>query len=150
MEMYEIEPVREAFRDAPSATVRFYEGLKMLAQAPGMAANFGWCLDQLAGEPDFEAQFRGMVEFLALYEEFGLETAQDAIDDESGIPIILAADGIGEHQGRIVGILAADEERPWHFIGVACGEVDNHGEKFMVVDLNIDDPGIAIITEIQT
>lgn len=153
MPMYEQEPVqvpmREALREAPSATVRFYEGLQMLAQTPGMAANFGWCLAQLAGEPGYEAQFRGMVDFLRRYEEAGLERALDAIDEVSGIPVILAADGMGTREGRVVGLLDARERGVGHFTGVAFGELDSSGEQFMVVDLNIDDPGIAIITGVQ-
>jgi hypothetical protein len=151
--MDEQEPVevhmREALREAPPATVRFYEGLEMLAQKPGMAANFGWCLAQLAGAPDYEAQFRGMIEFLMAYEHAGLENSLDAIEEESGIPVILAADGMRTREGRVVGLLAASERRVGHFTGVACGEIDSAGEQFMVVDLNIDNPGIAIITELQ-
>ena len=149
MAFYEREPEREVYTDEAAATVRFYEGLRALTRIPDLAQNFGWCLAQLAGAPDFEAQFRGMVNFLMDYQRFGLDEALSAAESVSGIPITLAADGRGTFPGRVVGLLGADEARRGHFEGVACAELDSSGEQFTIVDINVEDPGVAIIMEAQ-
>jgi hypothetical protein len=148
---YEIEPQREPFRDAELdvAAERFYEGLTVLADIPGVAANFGQCLTRLASEPDFERVFSGMVVFLRTYHQFGIEEAQRAVGDVSGIPVTLAADGMGTFSGRVVALTGASDEEYGKFTAVACGELDNSGEQFMTVDLRLSDPGVAIIRETQ-
>lgn len=150
MAFYEAEQPREAVVDEATATAQFYDGLRELTRIPGMAANFGWCLAQLAGERDFEAQFRGMVGFLDAYQQHGLDTALTAIEDVQGIPIDVVQregrQGDGEAfatEGRLVGLLRADERRLGRFLGIVCTEIDNSGEAFVPVAIDVEVPGVA-------
>lgn len=149
MAFSEAEQPRKAVVDEATASARFYDGLSELARMPGVAANFGWCLAQLAGERDFEAQFRGMVGFLYAYQQHGLDTALTAIENVQGIPVDVVqregSQGDGEaftREGRLVGLVGADERRLGRFIGIAFTEIDNSSdEAFVPVAIDVEAPG---------
>src|SRR5690606_7533201 len=154
MAFYETEQPGEAAVDEATATARFYDGLRELTRIPGMAANFGWCLAQLAGERDFEAQFRGMVGFLDAYQQHGLDTALTAIEDVQGIPVDViqreGRQGDGEafaREGRLVGLVGTDESRLGRFLGIVCTGIDNSGEAFVPATIDIDAPGVAQVLQ---
>jgi hypothetical protein len=144
----ETDQAQARMADEAAATVQFYDGLRELARTPGMAANFGRCLAQLADQPDYAAQFHGMLGFLEEHQAHGYDMALRAVEGVQGIPVDVVQQGGTPSEtyvraGRVVGLLGADRERAGKFLGVVCTEVDNSGEAFVPAEIDIHALGVV-------
>jgi len=136
-----------------AATEEFYQGLAELAQMPELTANFGWCLAQLADQPDHEEQFRGMVAFLEAVQQNGLTKTLNAIDYSQGVPVRASrldfGDDSGTVEGRLLGLTSSERVRG-RFQGIACVDTNNVSVRFAPVLIDIAYPGRVILLEDQT
>lgn len=132
-----------------AAREQFYNGLRVMASIPGHAQNFAWCLERLAGAQDYEAQFRGMMEFLRRLGRGGREEVEAAIEASTGIPVTVThyvgQRRVDESQGHIYGLLGADYNNPHMFYGVAVTEIK--GREY-IISVNIDTEKPETVTHV--
>lgn len=89
----ELEYPREAQRpqtavkaDSEAVSKDFVAGLQtMSTEFDELVENFAWCAGQLLGDRDADARILGMIEFAVVYKQFGIDTAVQAVVDNSGV-----------------------------------------------------------------
>lgn len=123
---------QEAFRE-------FVAGLQVMStDFDRHVQNFAWCAGQIVGDPDASAQIRGMMEFALRLQEFGLESALDAVRDNSGVSVrvTISESRTREKLGIVVGIVGARYvNKQKVFDGVAVMENSRGQEAFVRVGI---------------
>ena len=152
----EQEAVYRSRRDVqPASKVAFQEfvqGLQtMSADFDRHVQNFAWCAGQIAGDPNSSAQLVGMMEFALQLHELGLETAIQAVEVNSGLPVsivileveqpekeglLIVKQGSKRKPGIIVGITGVSYvNRDKVFDGIAVMQNSRGQESFIAVGI---------------
>ena len=130
-----------------AAFAELVSGLQaMSVEFDRLVFDFALAAGQIAGDPDAPARIIGMMEFAVAYHQFGLETAMDAIGDNSGVrvDIVSGEDGKGRKvtPGILVGLIGAEGSFRGGgrrvFNGVAVVEDRRGRERFIAVSITPD------------
>lgn len=128
------------------ARAQFLGGLQMLGELLDKhMQNFSWCAAILAGSPDAPEQLLAMLEYGRMYREYGMQEAEEAIDDGSGITFPISVRG-SDKTRQLPGIVTAlidakGEGKRKRFIAVAI--VPNQIGQETIVEVEIEQNGQA-------